>query len=61
MFLLNTHRLIKGAKQAGLDPTYIEKVSNHPTYKPNDAVLKVEGANKEFWSSEQFLPWGHSH
>ena len=61
MFLLNIHRLIKGAKQAGLDPDYIEKLSNQPTYKPNDAVLKVEGANKEFWSSEQFLQWGHSH
>ena len=52
MFLLNIHRLVKGAKQAGLDPNYIEKLSNQPTYKPNDAVLKVDGANK------QFLPWG---
>lgn len=33
--------LVKGAKQAGLDPNYIEKLSNHPTYKPNDAVLKA--------------------
>ena len=58
MFLLNIRRLVKGAKQAGLDPNYIEKLSNHPTYKPNDAVLKVEGANKEFWSFKQFLQWG---
>ena len=42
MFLLNIRRLVKGAKQAGLDPDYIEKLSNHPTYKPNDAVLKVQ-------------------
>ena len=34
-------RLIKGAKQAGLDPDYIEKLSKTPTYKPNDNVLKA--------------------
>merc|ERR1719362_751632 len=33
--------LVKGAKQAGLDPNYIEKLSIHPTYKPNVAVLKA--------------------
>ena len=33
--------MVKGAKQAGLDPNYIKKLSNHPTYKPNDAVLKA--------------------
>ena len=57
MFLFNIHRLVKGAKQAGLDPNYIEKLSNQPTYKPNDAVLKVhiEGAIMEVWSFKQFL------
>ena len=59
MFLLYIHRLVKGAKQAGLDPNYIEKLSNHPTYKPNDAVLKVEGAIKEFCSSKSF--WSGSN
>ena len=34
-------RLIKGAKQAGLDPDYIEKLSKTPTYKPNNNVLKA--------------------
>ena len=34
-------RLVKGAKQAGLDPSYIDKLSKHPTYKPNDATLKA--------------------
>ena len=33
--------LVKGAQEAGLDPNYIEKLSKQPTYKPNDAVLKV--------------------
>ena len=37
----NNFRLIKGAKQAGLDPDYIEKLSNTPTYKPNDIVMKA--------------------
>ena len=52
MFLLNIHRLVKGAKQAGLDPNYIEKLSNQTTYKPNDAVLKVKSRffkNREFY------------
>ena len=32
---------MKGAKQAGLDPEYIEKLSKQPTYQPNEAVLKA--------------------
>ena len=32
---------MKGAKQAGLDPQYIEKLSNHSTYKANTATLKA--------------------
>ena len=31
--------LIKGAKQAGLDPKYIEKLAQQPTYKASQAVL----------------------
>merc|ERR1712109_259571 len=33
--------LVKGAKQAGLDPGYIEKLSKQPTYQPNETVLKA--------------------
>ena len=32
---------MKGAKQAGLDPAYIDKLSKQPTYQPNEAVLKA--------------------
>ena len=32
---------MKGAKQAGLDPDYIEKLSKQPTYQPNETVLKA--------------------
>ena len=31
--------LVKGAKQAGLNAKYIEKLSSHPTYKANKATL----------------------
>ena len=31
--------MIKGAKQAGLDPKYIEKLAQQPTYKANQTVL----------------------
>ena len=32
-------RLIKGAKQAGLDPKYIEKLAKQQTYKANQTVI----------------------
>ena len=33
--------LVKGAKQAGLNPDYIDKLSKRPVYKPDEVTLQA--------------------
>ena len=39
--------LVKGAKQAGLNPDYIAKLARHPVYKASPAALKAREARPD--------------